>query len=220
MAGIMLVAPRSRGGSPADVHPGHVLCTRCTPLGEVLDTGADDFMAKPPDRGELWGRLRAAERVLALQAALIRQADTDQMTELLNRTAFLRQADEVFASQDEQVVREPVSLLLLDIDRFKAINDGHGHAVAMPSYVLLPMPARDRRRCRRLGARSLDFFFEVTAAGAPVSSRIKFVPVAQGCQCGCRRRSSFHGEHRRCRAFGRERVEALLRRADEAPVFR
>ncbi len=94
-------------------------------LGEVLDTGADDFMAKPPERNELWSRLRAAERVLSLQQALIRQADIDQMTGIFNRTAFLRQVAESFAARGTP---EAVSLLLLDVDRFKAINDEYGHA--------------------------------------------------------------------------------------------
>ncbi len=110
------------------------------------------------------------------------------MTELLNRTAFLRQADEVFWAQDAQTVREPVSLLLLDIDRSRRSTMGMAMRVAMPSYAPLPM------RCGRpaplpadWAARSLDFSSEVMAAGAQVSPPTKSVPVALGCQYGCRR---------------------------------
>lgn len=95
-------------------------------LGEVLDSGADDFMTKPPSRDELHARLRAAERLLGLQRDLIRQADTDHLTRLLNRAAFLRKADEAVARVGSS---GPLTAMLIDIDHFKTINDRHGHAV-------------------------------------------------------------------------------------------
>lgn len=191
------------------------------PLGEVLDTGADDFMAKPPDRGELWGRLRAAERVLALQAALIRQADTDQMTELLNRTAFLRQADEVFAAQDAQTVREPVSLLLLDIDRFKAINDGHGHAGGDAVIRAVADALRETGAVAgRLGGEEFGLLLRGHGGGGAgvaahkVRTRCSGWPVRM--PTGVAHFTVSIGVAERS---ARERVEALLRRADEALYF-
>ena len=155
------------------------------PLGEVLDSGADDFMAKPPNRGELWGRLRSAERVLALQSALIRQADTDQMTEILNRTAFLRQADEMFAAQDAQDAREPVSLLLLDIDRFKAINDGHGHASGDAVIRAVADALRETgATAGRLGGEEFGLLLQGHGGGGgQVSPRIECALAVQGCEC-------------------------------------
>lgn len=95
-------------------------------LGEVLDSGADDFMAKPPSRDELHARLRAAERLLMLQRDLIQQADTDHLTQLLNRGAFLRKAAE---AAERTGPSGSLAGMLIDIDHFKTINDRHGHAV-------------------------------------------------------------------------------------------
>jgi len=56
---------------------------------------------------------------------LIRQATLDGLTELHNRRSFLERLEEerVRARSTD----EPVSLLLLDLDEFKKINDGFGH---------------------------------------------------------------------------------------------
>jgi two-component system cell cycle response regulator len=93
-------------------------------LTEALDSGADDFISKPPKRDELYARLRAAERMAAMQHELIRLATTDPLTGVLNRRAFFEQAQE--ASER----REPpgaLSAIMIDIDHFKRINDVHGH---------------------------------------------------------------------------------------------
>lgn len=51
---------------------------------------------------------------------------TDALTELPNRTHWLDAA--AAALQQFQRNQRPAALILLDIDRFKQINDGHGHA--------------------------------------------------------------------------------------------
>jgi diguanylate cyclase (GGDEF)-like protein len=91
---------------------------------EALDSGADDFIGKPPVAEELYARLRAAERVEAIQRQLIHLATTDPLTGLLNRRAFLARAVDVIARADITV-----SLVMFDIDHFKKVNDVHGHGV-------------------------------------------------------------------------------------------
>ncbi len=66
--------------------------------------------------------------VLALQAAELHhrgEAILDPLTGLLNRHALAPRFEEL--SVQARVTRQPVCLMLCDIDNFKAVNDGHGH---------------------------------------------------------------------------------------------
>ena len=62
---------------------------------------------------------------LRLQQALRRQATRDPLTDLLNRRAFEEATPRLLAQARR--FRRPLSLLLMDLDRFKSINDQHGH---------------------------------------------------------------------------------------------
>jgi|SRR4051812_7305323 diguanylate cyclase (GGDEF)-like protein len=67
--------------------------------------------------------------VFVLSAAEVEQrgeAVLDHLTGLLNRTSLLRRFEEL--AEQAALADEPVSLIALDIDRFKAINDEQGHA--------------------------------------------------------------------------------------------
>ena len=55
------------------------------------------------------------------------EANSDPLTGLSNRRGMERQADRIIASARDS--GEPISLLVIDIDRFKAINDRYGHDV-------------------------------------------------------------------------------------------
>ena len=95
-------------------------------LAEALDSGADDFIEKPPSAEELNARLRAAERLTTMQEELIRLAETDPLTGLCNRRAFFARA----GSAALRIGRHGrLSAVLADIDHFKRINDEHGHDV-------------------------------------------------------------------------------------------
>lgn len=91
----------------------------------VLDAGADDFMSKPPNLGELNARLRVAERTLNMQRRLIEMATKDPLSNLFNRRAFREKFED--AIRERATVDGVLSLILLDLDHFKRINDLYGH---------------------------------------------------------------------------------------------
>lgn len=95
-------------------------------LIEALDSGADDFITKPPVPAELYARLRAAERMTRASRELLRLATLDALTELPNRRAFFERADATALRRDGS---PPVSVLMFDIDHFKRVNDTWGHDV-------------------------------------------------------------------------------------------
>jgi diguanylate cyclase (GGDEF)-like protein/PAS domain S-box-containing protein len=74
---------------------------------------------------DITDRRRAEDDVVRLLALLRREALTDSLTGLANRRAF----DERLAAELSRARRhhEPVSLALIDLDDFKALNDRHGH---------------------------------------------------------------------------------------------
>lgn len=90
-------------------------------LAEALDTGADDFIGKPPKKTELLARLRSAQRMIDAQKQLIRVASFDSLTNLRNRRVFFE------ALEEEEKSSAVSSILVLDIDYFKQVNDRYGH---------------------------------------------------------------------------------------------
>jgi diguanylate cyclase (GGDEF)-like protein len=98
--------------------------TDAATVEEVFDAGADDFIAKPIVGPELISRVaNRLERVRLYRA----HAETDYLTGLANRA----KSDEGLAHLAALADRfsEPLSVAMLDIDRFKLVNDRHGHAM-------------------------------------------------------------------------------------------
>jgi len=102
-------------------------------LVEGMEAGADDYLTKPFQAHELRVRLRAGRRILDLQQQLLaarealrEQATHDGLTGLLNRNSILAILDKELARASRE--DQPLSVLMVDLDRFKLINDTHGHA--------------------------------------------------------------------------------------------
>ena len=94
-------------------------------LIEGMDAGADDYVTKPFDQHELQVRLRAGTRIVKLQQELRRQAAHDPLTGILSRS----KAFEMFDRELQRSIRDnlPLSVLLVDLDHFKNVNDTYGH---------------------------------------------------------------------------------------------
>lgn len=97
-----------------------------------LDAGANDYLAKPFDPGELRARIEVGRRMVEIQDALLEsreklayQASHDTLTDLLNRRAILEALNTAMAQTHDG--DRVCGLAMADIDRFKRINDEHGH---------------------------------------------------------------------------------------------
>jgi len=97
-----------------------------------MTSGADDYVVKPFDQQELRMRVRAGQRIIELQSALIAAKEevetlskVDPLTGIWNRRAFLAE----LAAEMSRASRggDRLGLSLLDIDHFKNVNDTYGH---------------------------------------------------------------------------------------------
>lgn len=121
--------------------------------------GANDFINKPVDPLELQARVnvhhRLATTIRELEAsklALAEQTTTDTLTKLKNRRLFYTQAEDNLASCRRQ--GSDMSVLLLDIDHFKKVNDTYGHHAG--DEVLIRVAALLARMVRGGGGRNGD----------------------------------------------------------------
>ncbi len=91
---------------------------------QALQMGATDFLAKPVDESELVLRLR---NTLVAKRYLDQQTYYDPVTGLANRRFFLDCLGRFVSWSKRESANSAV--LLIDVDRFKKINDSLGHSI-------------------------------------------------------------------------------------------
>lgn len=108
-----------------------------------------------------------------LEAELMEMATTDVLTGLPNRRSFMSRLEEEYARM-RRFDAHPVSVLMLDLDYFKSINDTHGHAAGDEVLRQVAMLIRDATRrvdlCSRIGGEE----FAILLAGAALDAARDF----------------------------------------------
>jgi diguanylate cyclase (GGDEF)-like protein len=144
-----------------------------------LDAGADDYLSKRTSSAQVLARLRTARRILTLEHSLKgaladkrRLAMTDELTGAPNRRYFHSR----LSRELERVLRVGgnLSLMSLDIDHFKNVNDRYGHAAGdsvLQEFVkrISRCLTRNTDWCARMGGEEFSVVLEETdLAGARI----------------------------------------------------
>jgi two-component system, cell cycle response regulator len=211
----------------ADPHAYGTAIVMVTPSGldpttatQGLRRGVVDYLVEPVADGELLARVEAAGRTKDLQHELVAQGlrleallREDALTGLLNRRAILTQLAGMVSGARRH--GHPVSIGILDLDAFKAINDEHGHHVGDAVLIAAVRAMRARLRAEdqlgRLGGEEFLMLLPDTdsAAARSVAEKLRTevasapAPVPVTVSVGVA-------------TWAQEKPEELLRRADAA----
>jgi len=114
-------------------------------------TGADDYLRKPIVPIELKSRIQIGQRILGLGDNLVQAKDAlentalfDPLTRVLNIQAFISLSHGEL--ERARRAQSPLSLIALDIDNFKAINDEYGEAIGNDVLTVVAQGIREKSR--------------------------------------------------------------------------
>src|SRR5260221_457472 len=163
---------------------------------EGLEAGADDYITKPIDFAELRARVRSRVRIKGLQETVEERerellefnerlrymSQTDALTGLDNRRHLNDRIEEMFAHA--QRLKEPFAVVMCDLDKFKSVNDTHGHQagdeVLKQFAAILKDEAREIDRVGRYGGEEfMGLLPAVVDILQEVSGSLHFVDVLQ-----------------------------------------
>lgn len=92
-----------------------------------IKSGANDFLHKPFQAEEFYTRITQNLEMLELMAQIRDMAERDYLTRVYNRRYFFSAGAQLHALLSRR--SQPMTVAMLDIDHFKAINDTQGHEV-------------------------------------------------------------------------------------------
>jgi two-component system cell cycle response regulator len=102
-------------------------------LVKGLEIGVNDYLIRPIDGNELWARVRTQMRRKRYHDLLqedyqrsLALALTDSLTGLYNRRYLMSHLESMV--ERSKTTSKPISVLMIDIDHFKVVNDTYGHA--------------------------------------------------------------------------------------------
>lgn len=199
-----------------------------TAVKALREGDAYDYIVKPFPNVEILRATveRAVERralrqqVERLQRELQRQATTDALTGSLNRRAFFELGEREFARAARH--REPLSLAMLDVDRFKNIEEQFGHASGDAVVARLAQVVKEQMRTEDLVGRYwADKFVCLMPATAPddalrVAERIRGVLAGSDLEVGDARIPVRISAGIAARQDADRSLDTLVRRAERA----
>lgn len=162
-------------------------------LIQAFDEGADDFIVKPIDPVILKARLKAGLRTIRVQQeieqdreALRRMAAeltiahqhaketalTDSLTGLHNRRYAMERLGQEWAATERN--RHPLSVMVLDIDHFKQVNDTYGHDVGDAALRHFAETLRELSRNPDVACRIGGEEFLVIATNTPLDGAVHY----------------------------------------------
>jgi diguanylate cyclase (GGDEF)-like protein len=151
---------------------------------DAINNGASDLIFKPLRLNELMLRINRVIRERSLIndrdqmiERLKKQSIRDPLTELYNSRHFYAQLEDEIQRSDRYV--HPLSLIFIDIDSFKAVNDTYGHMIGDQALLLIARKMKTSLRSQDTAYRFAGDEFtiilpETTADNAKfVADRIK-----------------------------------------------
>jgi two-component system cell cycle response regulator len=180
----------------------------------ALERGVQDLLVAPVGEAELVTRIHAAGRTKGLQEELVAQAGRleamlfeDPLTRIANRRFILAQLAGLISGARRH--ERPLSVAIIDIDHFKAVNDIHGHAegdrVLCEVARALRATLRAEDQLGRLGGEEFLALLPDAAEPAAATEHLRASVAATGVTVSIG-----------WAAWEGETLEAVLARADDA----
>lgn len=137
---------------------------------KAMDSGADDFLTKPISTQKLLGTVRARARRARKVAELMSQ---DSLTGLLKHASI----KERLAQEVDRATRQntPLSVVMVDIDFFKKVNDNWGHPVGDQVIKTLGHLLRQRLRRQDIVGRYGGEEFAAVLPNCPINDAVRLI---------------------------------------------